>query len=170
MPLFSVFFPLRMAALASIVVLSACSKKSDDPTPVATIYNISWTVDGKDYTAPATSNRVTVNGNTVSIAGSYLVNSNDYHSLTLNIPAAVGTYDIRNTNSTSLCVASYQTSLGGSGNAYTASNTLGIGSGTIKVNTFTATDITGTFSFAGTDLSNSAITKTITNGKFAIKR
>ncbi len=164
MQLFSTSFSLRTAALASMVVLGACSKKSDDtPTPAATTYATTWTADGKNYTA-TTSNGAVNNGSLI-IGATYTVSSSESYSLTLAVPAATGTYTI---GSSATTTAGYGVTLAGTNTGYIAAT--GTGSGTVTVTTLSATEIIGTFSFTGMAVNASGSTKAITNGKFAIKR
>lgn len=158
---------LRSFAVASILLLGACSKK-DDPTTTTTTptttYATTWTADGKNYTA-TTSNGAVNSGNLI-IGSTYTASSSESYSLTLAVPAATGTYTIGTSGAN--ITAGYNTTLAGTNTGYIAAS--GVGSGTIIVTTLSATEIIGTFSFTGMAISASATTKAITNGKFSIKR
>jgi hypothetical protein len=164
MQLFSTPFSLRTAALASLVVLGACSKKSEDtPTPAAT-YSASWTADGTNYTATTSTTNVSNNILQVALVQGTTNNTN-FASLT--VPAATGTYTLSNNNT---YAAGYTVTAGGTTTSYGAGSGFG-GSGTITITTFSTTEVIGTFSFVGANASNpGGPSKTITNGKFSIKR
>lgn len=163
MQLFSTSFSLRTAALASMVVLGACSKKNEDTPTQTTTYATTWTADGKNYTA--TTSNGAVNNGTLIIGASYTVSSSESYSLTLGVPAATGTYAI---GSSATTTAGYGVTLAGTTTGYIAG--AGTGSGTVTVTTLSATEIIGTFSFTGMAANASGSTKAITNGKFSIKR
>ena len=149
-----------------MVLLGACSKKSDDatPTPAATTYASSWTADGTNYTATTSTTNVSNNILQIALIQTSGTNSN-FASLT--VPAATGTYTLGNTNS---YVAGYTMTVGGTTTSYGAGGGFG-GSGTITVTTFSATEVIGTFAFTGANASNpGGASKVITNGKFSIKR
>lgn len=148
-----------------MVLLGACSKKSDDPavTP-ATTYSSSWTADGTNYTA--TTSTTNVSNNILQIALIQASGTSSYFT-SVTVPAATGTYTLGNTTS---YVAGYTMTVGGTTTSYGAGSGFG-GSGTITVSTFSATEVIGTFSFVGANASNpGGASKTVTNGKFSIKR
>jgi hypothetical protein len=153
---------MRSLALASLIALGACSKKSDTPipTPVPASNSISWTVDGKDYAGTAGQ---TINDGTLLLTGGLSgPKSGDTYGVSINVPAAVG-------------MATYQTYLDKVAAAYTASNFTGAGSGTVTITSLTPTEVVGTFSFIGSTTflpidTTPGTNKTITNGKFNVKR
>jgi hypothetical protein len=168
-------YPVRLVALASLVVLGACSKKNDTPTPtpVATTNSISWTVDGKDYTGTAA--QTITDGKLLLTGGLSGPNIGDTYGIILNVPAATGTYDLASSNGTTVYMATYQTYLSKVAAAYTASNFSGAGSGTVTITSLTTTEVVGTFSFTGNSNflpinTTHGTNKTITNGKFSVKR
>jgi hypothetical protein len=166
---------MRSLALASLIALGACSKKSDTPTPtpVPASNSISWTVDGKDYAGTAGQ---TINDGTLLLTGGLSgPKSGDTYGVSINVPAAVGTYDLGSINGTTIYMATYQTYLDKVAAAYTASNFTGAGSGTVTITSLTPTEVVGTFSFIGSTTflpidTTPGTNKTITNGKFNVKR
>ena len=156
---------MRAAVLASMVLLGACSKKSDDPgtTPTATTYATTWTADSKNYTATVSTGAV--NNNTLIIGATQAVSSSESYQVTLNVPAATGTYTI---GSASTATVGYATTVAGTSTGYIAAS--GFGSGTVTVTTLSSTEIIGTFTFTGMATNAAGATKAVTNGKFAIKR
>lgn len=167
MQLFSTPFSLRAAALASMVVLGACSKKSEDtPTPTAT-YATTWTADGTNYTA--NNSTVMVNNNLLSIVAQQGTSASTTYSISMMVPAAAGTYSV-NANSSS--IAGYSKTVNNATTTYGAGSAYG-GSGTIVVTTYSATEVIGTFSLNMLNASTGGTSSngvTITNGKFSIKR
>ena len=165
MRLFPASFPTNSLALASLLLLGACSKKSDDPTstPAATTYATTWTADGKNYTATTSNGAVT--NNMLIIGAGQVVSSSESYSLTLSVPASVGTAVIGTSGPYS---AGYGTIIGGTTTSYIAASSLG--SGTVTVTTLSSTEIIGTFSFTAVSTTKATSTKTVSNGKFAIKR
>lgn len=167
MQLFSTPFSVRTAALASIVLLGACSKKSEDPTP-STTYATTWTADGTNYTA--NNSTAIVNNNILSIVAQQASSSANSYSVSLMVPAATGTYTLASTSPNS--IAGYSKTVNGTTTSYGAGSAYG-GSGTIVITTYSATEVIGTFSLnmlnatTGGSASNGT---TITNGKFSIKR
>ena len=167
MQLFSTSFPLRTVALASMVLLGACSKKSDDPaiTPTATTYATTWTADGKNYTA--TTSNGAVNNNMLIIGATQAVSTSELYQVTLSVPAATGTYTLGST-SAGTSTLGYATTIAGTSTGYIAASS--IGSGTVVVTTLSSTEIIGTFTFTGVATTAAGTMKAVTNGKFAIKR
>jgi hypothetical protein len=166
---------IRSLAFASLAVLGACSKKNDTPapTPVPATNSISWTVDGKDYVGTAGQS---INDGTLLLTGGLSgPNQGDTYGISLNVPAAVGTYNLSSINGTTTYMATYQTYLNKVAAAYTASNFTGAGSGTVTISSLTPTEVVGTFSFTGNSNflpinTTPGTNKTITNGKFNVKR
>jgi len=160
----------RLAALASLIVLSACDKKKNGTDPAAPIlYGMSWTVDGKDVEAVAgqtVSNGMLVLTNVVKAS-----NGTDVSTITITVPAATGTYDLGVAVPGKSYTASYQTFLNGVSTIYTANNITRTGSGSVTVSTLGVEDVIGSFEFTGiSGTGTTATTKTITNGKFSIRR
>ena len=156
---------LRAVALASMVILGACSKKDDGGSTPATTYATTWTADGKNYSGTGTG---TLNGNTLLITAVQSSSSTENYSIGLTVPATVGTYNLANTTSS----ATYIATTGGTTTSYAASPALSGTSGTVTVSTLSATEIIGTFSFTASTLpgSGTTATKAVSNGKFSIKR
>ncbi len=158
----------RLAALASLIVLSACDKKKNGTDPAAPIlYGMSWTVDGKNVEAVA--------GQTVSNGLLVLTNvvktGTDVSTITITVPAATGTYDLGVAVPGKSYTASYQTFVNGVSTTYTANNITRTGSGSVTVSTLGLEDVIGSFEFTGVSGTGAtATTKTITNGKFSIRR
>jgi len=161
---------VRLVALASLVLLGACDKKKNGADPSAPIlYGMSWTVDGKNVEAVAgqtISNGMLVLTNVVKAS-----NSTDVSTITITVPAATGTYDLGVAVPGKSYTASYQTFLNGVSTIYTANNITRTGSGSVTVSTLGVEDIIGSFEFTGVSgTGTTATTKTITNGKFSIRR
>lgn len=170
MHMFTNALSLRVVALASMVLLGACSKKGDDPTPTptptpTTTYATTWTADSKNY---SDTGAATVNSNKLTVSATQTVSSSESYTILLNVPAAAGNYNLTASGNG----ASYVITVGGTTTPYTASPALSGTSGTVTVATFSATEVTGTFSFTASTLPGSGTTgtKTVSNGKFAIKR
>lgn len=162
MHLFSTPFSVRTAALASIVILGACSKKSDDATP-ATTYATTWTADGTNYTA--NNSTAVVNNNMLSIVAQQASSSSNNYSVTIMVPAAAGTYTLTSASPNS--IAGYSKTVNGTTTSYGAGSSYG-GSGTVVVTTYSATEVIGTFSLNmlnATTGGSSSNGTTITNGK-----
>ena len=142
------FRSLRVATtVLALTTLAACSKKNDatpTPTPAVTL-GMSWTVDAAN--ASATTTQAQISGNNVAISGTS-VGTN----MLVYAPKVAGTYQIGSGGAT----AGY-TITAGTPKFYSAT------SGTIVISTISATNVTGTFTFVGTD---SGVSKTITNGTF----
>ncbi|MGI4873744.1 MAG: hypothetical protein ACRYFX_21505 [Janthinobacterium lividum] len=158
MKLFTLPYTLRSAALASMIVLGACSKKDDDtPTP-ATTYSSTWTVDSKNYTATTSSGQV--NNSMMALSLTQATSSSESYSIVMSVPAATGTYSLASGSN----IGAYSTMASGTSASYLGS------AGTVTVTTYSTTEIIGTFTMTASTISSPAVTKTITNGKFAIKR
>jgi hypothetical protein len=165
---FSTSFSVRAAALACVVLLGACSKKNDDPTPATTTAGVTWTADNTTYAS--TFANATVQGADLYVTGVNGVTGGiATNTISLLVPAATGTYSIATATGTANYLMSYNV---GSSNptAYVASNLRGNGSGTVTVTTFSATEVIGTFSFTGDNASGGTDKKVVTNGKFNVKR
>jgi hypothetical protein len=158
------FLSVQLLALAFLLLVGACSKKDEDSKPAATSF--SWTADNTNYTA--TTATATVQGTTMSLDATATSSSNS-NGITISVPAMAGTYTTMGASSTVNYSMFYFINAGNASVLYMASNGGNIGSGTVTVTTFSATDIVGTFSFTGSTLS-SGLTKDVTNGKFSIKR
>lgn len=161
---------VRLAALASLVVLSACDKKKNLADPSAPIlYGMSWTVDGKGIEGVA--GQMISNGMLVLTNVAKASNGTDVATITITVPAATGTYDLGVAVPGKSYTASYQTVLNGVRTTYVANNITRTGSGSVTVSTLGTEDIIGAFEFTGVAGSGTtATTKTITNGKFSIRR
>jgi hypothetical protein len=153
-------FRAAAAVLAFAAVTSCSDKKKEDPQPAVT-QGMSWTMDGANVTASASTGQVL--GNEVFVSGT-TGSGTTANSLILTMPKAVGTHAITATSDTG---ATYQMGTSGS-----ASSTYEATTGSIVVTTYTpsttagASNIVGTFTFTG---SNGSATKTLTNGKFNVK-
>jgi hypothetical protein len=170
MQLFSTSFSVRIAALAGVVLLGACSKKHDDPAPATTTPGVTWTADNTNYSS--TFANATVQGTDLYVTGvSGVTGGIANNTISLLVPAATGTYNIAAATGTANYLMSYNISTSGTNaTAYVASNLRGNGAGTVTVTTFSATDVAGTFSFTGDNASGGTDKKVVTNGKFSIKR
>jgi hypothetical protein len=160
----------RLAALASLVVLSACDKKKNGADPAAPIlYGMSWTVDGQSISNSA--GYTISNGMLVLTSVVKASNGIDASTLTITVPAATGTYDLGVAVPGKSYTASYQTYLSGVGTTYVANNITRTGAGSVTVSTLGTEDIVGSFEFTGLAGSGSSATsKALTNGKFSIRR
>jgi hypothetical protein len=160
----------RLAALASLVVLSACDKKKNLADPSAPIlYGMSWTVDGKSMEGVA--GQTISNGLLVLTNVAKASNGTDVATITITVPAATGTYDLGVAVPGKSYTATYQTFLNGVSTTYIANNITRTGSGSVTVSTLGTEDIIGAFEFTGVSGTGAtATTKTITNGKFSIRR
>jgi hypothetical protein len=160
---------LRPLALAALVALGACSSdKKDDPAPTNPSTNptngFSWTADGTNYTS--TTAVKSVAGGGMALLGQYKASNNDTYNVSINVSAMPGTYTIGGGSNDALL--SYDHTIGGTSTSYVASGTSG--SGTVTVTSVTASEIVGTFSFTGETMTMPKTSKTITNGKFNLKR
>jgi hypothetical protein len=167
MQLFPTSFLVRTAAMACVVLLGACSKGST-PAPATTTAGMTWTADNTNYTS--TFANATVQGTDLYITGvNSVTNGLANNTISLLVPAATGTYSITAAPANANYSMSYNV---GSSNptVYVASNLLSNGSGTVVIGTFSATEVIGTFSFTGDNASGGTDKKTVTNGKFSIKR
>lgn len=129
---------------------------------------MTWTADNTNYAS--TFANVTVQGTDMVITGVNSVNNGvANNTISLFVPTAKGTYSIAAAAGTDNYLMSYNV---GSTNptAYVASNLRGNGSGTVVITTFSATEVVGTFSFTGDNASGGTDKKTVTNGKFSVKR
>ncbi|RZK16263.1 MAG: hypothetical protein EOO56_20325 [Hymenobacter sp.] len=167
MKLFTTSSSMRSLALASMVLLGACSKKEDDATPAATATGVSWTADGTNYNS-ATAN-VAVQSTIMTITGISTA-SNSNNTISLFIPAAAGTYTTAGAPASANYLMSYNVGSTSTSTVYVASNLLSKGTGTVTVTTYSATEVIGTFSFTGDNQSGGTGSKIVTNGKFNIKR
>lgn len=160
----------RLLALVSLVALGACDKKRNAADPAAPIlYGISWMVDGQPVTN--SSGYTIANGMLMLTSVVKASNGTDVSTLTLNVPAATGTYDLGVAVPGKSYTATYQTYINGVGTTYTANNTTRTGAGTVTVSTLGTEDIIGSFEFTGVSGSGTAATsKAITAGKFSIRR
>lgn len=161
---------VRLAALASLVVLSACDKKKNVADPAAPIlYGMSWTVDGQEVSNSA--GYTISNGMLVLTSVVKASNGTDITTLSITVPAATGTYDLGVAVPGKSYTAAYQTYLNGVSTTYTANNISRTGLGTVTVSTLGTEDIIGSFEFTGvTGTSVTATSKVLTNGKFSIRR
>ena len=159
---------VRPLALVALVALGACSSdKKDDPTPTTPTTptnGFTWTADGTNY-ASTTAVKSVVGGG-MALLGQYKASNNDTYNITLNVPATPGTYPVG--GGSSLNLASYDHTIGGTATSYVATGTMG--SGSVVVTSVTATEIVGTFSFNGEAFAPAGATKAVTNGKFNLKR
>ena len=169
MTLFTTSFSKPALVLASLVALGACSKKNDDPAPTpATTSGVTWTADNTNYSATVTN--VAVQGTDMVVTG-IAPSSSGNNTVSLLVPAATGTYSIAGATSNVNYSMSYNVnSSSTNATVYVASNLRDNGAGTVTVTTYSATEVAGTFSFTGDNASGGTDTKTVTNGKFSIKR
>jgi hypothetical protein len=160
----------RLLALASLVVLSACDKKKNGADPAAPIlYGMSWTVDGSNVSNSA--GYTISNGMLVLTSVVKASTGTDASTVTITVPAATGTYDLGVAVPGKSYTASYQTYLSGVSTTYIANNITRTGSGSVTVSTLGTEDIIGSFEFTGlAGTGTTAANKTITNGKFSIRR
>ena len=171
MQLFPTSFSVRAAALACVVLLGACSKKNDDPTPTTTNTGVSWTADNTNYTSTVTN--VSVQGTDMYVTGVSGATGSVNNAISLLVPAATGTYNIVGAPANANYAMSYNTNSSTTSSiTYAASSLLSKGSGTVTVTTYSATEVAGTFTFTGDNVTGSSgtTTKAVTNGKFSIKR
>ncbi|RZK14708.1 MAG: hypothetical protein EOO56_24370 [Hymenobacter sp.] len=150
----------------SLVVLGACAQKKDDATPVVATTGFSWTADNTNYTS--TTATATIQGNNINLDGT-MISGGDTNGITLSVPAAVGTYNTAGASTAVNYSMFYAIMSNNTPTLYMASNGGNIGSGTVTITTLSATTVVGTFSFTGQTISGPA-TKTVTNGKFSVKR
>ncbi|RZL04700.1 MAG: hypothetical protein EOO62_20700 [Hymenobacter sp.] len=167
MKLFVTSPSMRSLALASMVLLGACSKKEDDAAPAAATTGVSWTADGTNYTSASAN--VAVQSTIMTITGISTANSSN-NTISLFVPAAAGTYSTTGAPASANYLMSYNVGSSSTGTVYVASNLLVKGTGTVTVTTFSATEVIGTFSFTGDNQSGGTGTKVVTNGKFNVKR
>jgi hypothetical protein len=161
---------VRLTALASLILLSACDKKKNVADPAAPIlYGMSWTVDGQNVSNSAgytIANNMLVLTSVVKAS-----NGTDITTVSITVPAATGTYDLGVAVPGKSYTASYQTYLNGVSTTYTANNISRTGMGTVTVSTLGVEDIIGSFEFTGlTGTGATATSKALTNGKFSIRR
>jgi hypothetical protein len=162
---------LLLPVLAGL--LAACSTtKTEDPAP-APKHAVGWAVDNKAIT---TQYWVSGSGGNISwtMPGQVVVHVEGRNpdtgattdAVMLEVPPAVGTYSFM---PSSASWATYTVGgvkyYAGTGPGYGA--TASLGSGTIIVTEYTASSITGTFSFTAVDPASGA-TKTVTGGKFYV--
>ena len=169
MQLFTLSSSIRVAALACGVLLGACAKKDDNPTPTPANSSISWTVDNASYTSASAD--VTVQGTDMLLTGIASAPGSTNNAINLIVPAATGTYNLAGAPANANYLLSYSiNSSSANPTTYIASSLLGNGTGVVTVTTYSATEVMGTFSFTGSSSSGSTGTKVITNGKFSVKR
>lgn len=148
-----------------MLLAGACKKHNEEPTPAVTT-GFSWTADNINYTS--TSAAVTDDGFMMTLAGTYTATGGS-NVIRLSVPLATGTYNTAATTYSAYYYMAYLIYTGSTSSAYVASNAAGTAAGTVTVTTLSATDVAGTFSFTGEVISGTA-TKTVTNGRFALKR
>jgi hypothetical protein len=131
--------------------ISSCSKSNSDTATVTV--DLSATVDG----TPKDSKSVSAikSGTSLVIAAPFNLASGETVLLSISNFAGVGDYAI---SATGGVTAYYTTGLQSTANQFVAIN------GDIKITAVTATSISGTFQFVGSN--SSASTKTITSGQF----
>ncbi len=160
----------RLLALVSLVVLGACDKRKNGVDPSAPILSgMSWAVDGQPV---SNSSGYTIsNGMLMLTSVVKASNGTDVSTLTINVPAATGTYDLGVAVPGKSYTATYQTYINGVSTTYTANNITRTGSGSVTVSTLGVEDIIGSFEFTGVAGSGTTATsKTLTAGKFSIRR
>ena len=164
-------FSARIVALAVLVLLGACNKLKTPVGPTDPILlGMSWTVDGKDFTS-STSSYTLSNGMLVLTSVYKSTTSTDVSTITISIPDTTGTYNLSVPVPGKSYTASYQTYSNGVTTVYTANNISSTGAGSVTLSTLGVEDIIGEFSFTGVNGSGTTATsKTLTNGKFSIKR
>jgi hypothetical protein len=167
MQLFPTSLSVRTAAMACVVLLGACSKKNDTPTPATT--GMTWTVDNTNYTSTVTN--ATVLGTDMYLTGISGTTGGINNTISIVVPAATGTYSIASAPANANYLMSYNVnSSTTSATVYVASNLRSNGAGTVTVTAYSATEAAGTFSFTGDNASGGTDKKVVTNGKFSIKR
>ena len=168
---------LRTAVVAALVLLGACSKDTA-PTPDALAdasapaandpnartYGAAWKADTRSFTA--TSSSQAVSGGVLTITAVAATSSTESFTVTLTVPAAVGTYAVSNMGNS----ANYKTILGSGTTNYSASGAVSGSTGTVTITAFTPTYLEGKFNFKGIVPTNTATTRTLTDGTFVIKR
>lgn len=146
-------------ALAGLVSLSSCSKKSDDtvtPTQTQTQAGFSVKIDGQAY-APDFAYALATSPGTNNYYAIYGLDSKTSDVVVLALPntAAEGTYPLSNVNFASVTYAKEDFS------------TVNGGTGTVTIKTKTATNITGTFSFTAYDVTGTK-KRVLTDGTFNV--
>lgn len=161
----SLAFPffVRSLGFALVMLVGACSKNNDAPAATTAF---SWTADNTNYTS--TTATATIQGATMMLDATAPSGSSSA-GVSLSVPAAVGTYSTVGASPAVNYSMFYFISAGTASVLYMASNGGSIGEGTVTVTTFSATTISGTFSFTGATLTG-GLSKAVTNGKFSIKR
>ncbi|MVM35831.1 hypothetical protein GO755_37795 [Spirosoma sp. HMF4905] len=146
-------------AMAALISLSSCSKKSDDsvtPTTTQTQAGFSVKIDGQSYTpdfayalasSPGTSNYYAIYGLDSK--------TSDIVAIALPNTVAEGTYTLSNVNFATMTIAKEDFS------------TVNGGTGTVTIKTKTATNITGTFSFTAYDVTGTK-KRVLTDGTFNV--
>lgn len=143
------FLSLRVASTVLVLTtLAACTKKEEVTPPPAATQGMSWTFDGTNATA--TYINAQISGSNVAISGTVGTNTN----MLVYAPKVVGTYPLNGSNN---ATAVYTTN--------SPSHSYNATAGTIVISSISATNVTGTFSFTGTE---SGVNKAITNGKFDV--
>jgi len=155
--------------MACVVLLGACSKKNNDPAPATTTAGVTWTADNTNYSS--TFANASVQGTNLYLTGVSGVTGGANNTVNIVVPAATGTYSIASAPANANYVMSYNVNASStSATVYAASNVIGSGSGTVVVSGFSATEVSGTFSFTANNASGGTDSKVITNGKFTVKR
>lgn len=140
------FLPTRLAlALFAASVFTACEKTEESPK------GMSWSVDSRSATAAETG---AFSRNSLLVVYGNRDAGNSYPGMILVMPKRTGSFDLSGNDA----AASYLTS---STTSYDAL------SGTIKVTSYSATNVAGTYEFTG-EPANGGGTKRVTSGKFNI--
>lgn len=150
-----------VATVLALAALAACSSKDDAaPTVILPPTGVSWTVDGTGEKASAGQN--SVSANTLEFTTAYSVTATSGGSISIIVPAVIGTYGVSIASNTTQAIYQYK----GTGSAQVYLGT----SGTITVTNVTATKASGTFSFmARNAASSTAPLRSITNGVFNLE-
>lgn len=147
--------------LSSFVVLSSCNKDDDDGTPAGSNGTMTLKVNGTSWNASLSVQAVNTNG-VLNVTGS---DSNAQQgSVILNGISGPGTYAVGPNGSNPGNMLRWTEGLGQT-DSYMANNVIGTGS--VTVNTLTATEVSGTFYFEGFNTAQTS--KTITEGAFNAK-
>jgi hypothetical protein len=149
-----------LVALACIV--AGCKDDPASNTTTTPNGSVSAKVNGSAWAA--SSVQATWQSNVLSIGGSQLNGSNNHQINIAGLVSQTGTYQLNpfaglNANYTEAGV-----SQGG-----LSSKIFSVTSGTLVVNTLTATGASGTFSFEAKDAQGGTETRSITEGKFDVK-
>jgi hypothetical protein len=152
---------LAVAAALAVVACGSDSSNSTEPPPGALNGSMSATVDGVSWTATLAVQAGYANG-ILAFAG---VDANSTTIAVALAPTGPGAYPIGSTQPTN---ASYSIA-GGQAKVWQAAATQG--SGSVEIDSLTATSAAGTFHFELPAIESSGATGTesITNGKFSVK-